>query len=173
MTTGLQGTDNPVGPLNVCLICLLFSSLRISDQHKNGSCKTAVTPLLTHWNCCSFALIIDMYMYYLHTHSWHARFVDIVGCVNDWHLRWNPSHSARFFVTGGTGGCRYDNLWCTKWRKVGIITALRLQYLLSVYIASVIVLSHCTIEMQDLHVVVFSALVTSKYSHRWLSARLQ
>ena len=35
-----------------------------------------------------------------------------------------PSHSARFFVNGGTGGCRYDNLWCTQWRKVGIITAL-------------------------------------------------
>ena len=36
---GLQGTDNPVGLPNVCLICLLFSSRRISDQHKNGSCR--------------------------------------------------------------------------------------------------------------------------------------
>ena len=39
MATGLQGTDNPVGLPNVCLICLLFSSRRISDQHKNGSCQ--------------------------------------------------------------------------------------------------------------------------------------
>ena len=39
MATGLQGTDDPVGLPNVCLICLLFSSRRISDQHKNGSCR--------------------------------------------------------------------------------------------------------------------------------------
>ena len=39
MATGLQGTDNPVGLPNVCLICLLFSSRRISDQHQNGSCR--------------------------------------------------------------------------------------------------------------------------------------
>ena len=34
MATGLQGTDDPVGLPNVCLIYLLFSSRRISDQHK-------------------------------------------------------------------------------------------------------------------------------------------
>ena len=39
MATGLQGTDNAVGLPNVCFICLLFSSRRISDQHKNGSCR--------------------------------------------------------------------------------------------------------------------------------------
>ena len=39
MATGLQGTDDPVGLPNVCLICLLFSSRRISDQHNNGSCR--------------------------------------------------------------------------------------------------------------------------------------
>ena len=39
MATGLQGTDDPVGLLNVCLICLLFSSRRISDQHEKGSCR--------------------------------------------------------------------------------------------------------------------------------------
>ena len=35
----LQDTGNPVGLPTVCLICLLFSSRRISDQHKNGSCR--------------------------------------------------------------------------------------------------------------------------------------
>ena len=39
MATGLQGTDNPIGLPIVCLICLLFSSRRISDQQKNGSCR--------------------------------------------------------------------------------------------------------------------------------------
>ena len=32
MATGLQGKDNPVGLPNVCFICLLFSSRRISDS---------------------------------------------------------------------------------------------------------------------------------------------
>ena len=39
MATGLQGTDNPVGLPNMCLICLLFSSRRISYLYKNGSCR--------------------------------------------------------------------------------------------------------------------------------------
>ena len=39
MATGLQGTDNPVGLPNVCLICLLLSSRRISHQHQNRSCR--------------------------------------------------------------------------------------------------------------------------------------
>ena len=34
-----------------------------------------------------------------------------------WQLKIQSCHDANFVVTGGTGGCRYDNIRCHQWRQ--------------------------------------------------------
>ena len=78
-------------------------------------CARLVTPLLTHrsyWYCHNDSLRCHQWW-----QSWHY---DNSHGVSEWlnlmtHSPPESCHNANFVITGGTGGCHYDNLWCHQW----------------------------------------------------------
>ena len=60
----------------------------------------------------NFIVVTVMVTELLQSHKTRVNEISLIGPP----LKKQSCHDANFVVTGGTGGCCYDNLWCHPWR---------------------------------------------------------